>query len=72
MHIPGGRPNYHSYLLRLRRADALAPWQASLQSTADGRTYHFADLDNLWAFLTIWLMTDEADDLPPSDDAPPA
>lgn len=46
-----GRAHYHSYLLRLWRADALAPWQASLQSTANGETRHFADLESLWLFL---------------------
>jgi hypothetical protein len=45
------RDLYHSYLLRLTRADKVSPWQASLQSTANGETRAFADLDTLWAFL---------------------
>ena len=63
------RADYHSYLLRLWRADALAPWQASLQSTASGETRRFTELDSLWAFLLEEL--DKGDDPPPPEKPPP-
>lgn len=56
------RANYHSYLLRLVRADGSSSWRAFLQSTASGETRTFADLDNLWAFLL--QETDSQEDPP--------
>lgn len=47
--------DYDSYLLRLWRAHAQAPWQASLQDTATGELRYFADVESLWAFLTARL-----------------
>ena len=61
------RADYHSYLLRLWRADDLAPWQASLQSTASGETRRFSELDSLWEFLLKEL--DSGEDLPPPEEA---
>ena len=59
MHLEIRRAHYHSYLLRLWRADATAPWQASLQSTATGDTRHFIGFDSLWAFLLAEMDTSE-------------
>ncbi|MFN8471152.1 MAG: hypothetical protein U0822_02935 [Anaerolineae bacterium] len=63
----GRRADYHSYLLRLWRADDSAPWQASLQSTADGETRHFIDTDSLWAYLKSHMDIGEAP--PPPEEA---
>ncbi|MFN8497986.1 MAG: hypothetical protein U0641_09035 [Anaerolineae bacterium] len=63
------RAHYHSYLLRLWRADDLAPWQASLQSTASGETRHFSELDSLWAYLV--RETGSGADPPPPVEATP-
>ena len=56
------RALYHSYLLRLVRADDSSLWRASLQSTASGETRRFADLESLWAFLL--KETDSQEDPP--------
>jgi hypothetical protein len=42
---------YIAYMLRLWRADVRAPWRASLQSTVTEKTYHFTDVDQMWAHL---------------------
>lgn len=59
------RTLYHSYLLRLARADDASLWRASLQSTATGETRSFTDLEGLWAFLLN--ETDKKED--PSEEA---
>ncbi len=61
------RADYHSYLLRLWRPDADAPWQASLQSTASGETRRFSDVDSLYEFLSKELDSGE-DPPPPAED----
>jgi hypothetical protein len=66
--LPASQAIYHSYLLRLWRADALSPWRASLQSTADGKTRHFTDLDSLWAYLV--QETGSSTDPPPEEASP--
>ncbi len=65
----GRRAHYHSYLLRLWRPDAGAPWQASLQSTASGETRTFTELDSLWAFLLQRL--DRSDPPAPPEEVNP-
>ena len=61
------RANYHSYLLRLWRADELASWQASLQSTASGETRRFSEIDSLWEFLSKELDSGGNPPPPPED-----
>ncbi len=58
-----GESTYMSYMLRLWREDARAPWRASLQSTATEETCHFTDIDRMWAFLKA-QMEDAGDDPP--------
>jgi hypothetical protein len=60
---------YQSYMLRLWRDHPRTPWQASLQSTATEHIYHFADLEQMWAFLQTQLGVDRDD--PKAADAPP-
>jgi hypothetical protein len=45
---------YHSYLLRLWRKNnsSQARWRASLESAQTGKTYHFASIEALFAFLS--------------------
>lgn len=43
--------DYHSYLLRLWRTRADAPWQASLQSAKDDRVHTFEDMAELVSYL---------------------
>jgi hypothetical protein len=59
-----GGSTYQSYLLRLWRDNPRAPWQASLQSTATEKTFHFADVGHMWAFLQA-QMAGEGD--PPEE-----
>lgn len=56
------RAHYQSFLLRLWLADDSSPWHASLQSTANGETRTFADLESLLAFLL--KETDKTEDRP--------
>lgn len=42
---------YQSYLLRLWRNNPDSSWHGSLQSTASGEKYTFADLHSLFRFL---------------------
>ncbi len=42
---------YHSFLVRLWREHANAPWRASVQSVQTGAIIHFPDLTRLFAFL---------------------
>jgi len=42
---------YHSFLVRLWREHANAPWRASVQSVQTGTVIHFSDLTRLFAFL---------------------
>lgn len=42
---------YHSFLVRLWREHAHAPWRASVQSVQTGTILHFPDLTRLFAFL---------------------
>lgn len=55
--MPGRRPEYLSYLLRLWRVRArgVTVWRASLQSPQTGERLGFATLDKLVAFL--WEQT---------------
>ena len=53
---------YHSYLLRLWRDGAQGVWRASLQSTAIGQVYHFANMEALVSFLDSHVV-------PGADDA---
>lgn len=43
--------DYHSYLLRLWRTHAAAPWQFSLQDTLTSQTRSFADPDAVLGYL---------------------
>jgi hypothetical protein len=45
------RPEYRSYLLRMWRESADGEWRSSLQDTVSCKTYFFADLPALAAFL---------------------
>jgi hypothetical protein len=45
------RPEYRSYLLRMWRESADGEWRSSLQDTVSSKTYFFADLPALEAFL---------------------
>ena len=51
--------HYHSYLLRLWRDGANHPWRASLQCSATGEKFAFADMLTLFAFLVEQVATDE-------------
>jgi hypothetical protein len=42
---------YRAYLVRVWQAGAKGPWRASAESTATRRVYHFAHLEELFAFL---------------------
>ncbi len=50
--------NYMSYLLRLCRDHPGAPWQASLQSAAIEKIYHFGNAEQLWKFLAAQMRVD--------------
>ncbi len=52
---------YRSYILRLWRDNPGASWQASLQSTATERIYHFGDIKQLWVFLSAQMEGDRED-----------
>jgi hypothetical protein len=47
----GHQNNYHAYLLRLWREDANTPWRASLQEAHAGRSFNFASVAQLIAFI---------------------
>ena len=59
-------PNYQSYLLRLWRDGAEAPWRSSLQCTATDQLFHFAAVEDMLAFLTTQLAAGAG----PCDDPP--
>lgn len=44
--------DYHAYLLRLWREGAQKPWRAELVSPHTGERHHFAQREQLLAFLT--------------------
>jgi hypothetical protein len=58
-HAELSQRDYHSYLMRLWREGAQAPWRVSLQSTATEQLYHFATIEALFAFLAERLVDDE-------------
>jgi hypothetical protein len=45
------KTDYCSYLLRLWRDGATAPWRASLEAPGHAAAHMFSDLDALFAFL---------------------
>ena len=45
------RPEYRSFLLRMWRESADGEWRSSLQDTVSSKTYFFADLEAMAAFL---------------------
>lgn len=49
--LNSNRPEYRSYLLRMWRESADGEWRSSLQDTVSCKTYFFADLAALAAFL---------------------
>jgi hypothetical protein len=52
---------YHSYLLRLWKEHAHAPWRASLQDAVDGTRRGFASLESMVAFLHTQTDDNEPD-----------
>ena len=68
---------YRAYLLRLWRADGLAPsgkaanWRASLESPQSGERIGFGSLAELFAFLTAEVLRGEAEREPPFTDDDP-
>jgi hypothetical protein len=50
-----GRPDYHSYLLRLWGNPAQTVWRASLQSTTTQQIHQFPSLEALVTFLVTEL-----------------
>jgi hypothetical protein len=54
---------YMSYMLRLWRDNPRASWRASLQNTATEQMHHFADAEQMWAYLNA-QMEAEQDDSP--------
>jgi len=55
-------PLYHSYLVRLWQDDRQMPWRAVTQSVQTGETIHFADLEELFAFLQAQTVAALRDD----------
>ena len=51
--------HYYSYLLRFWRDGAEHPWRASLQCSATGEKFAFADMLTLFAFLMEQMATGE-------------
>ena len=52
---------YRSYLLRLWKEHAHAPWRASLQDAMDGTRRGFASLESMVVFLHTQTDDDEPD-----------
>jgi hypothetical protein len=57
---------YLSYLVRLWRSDAAAPWRASLEDARTHEHYAFPETDQLFAFLREQMRTAS-----PSDEEEP-
>jgi hypothetical protein len=66
----GKHPTYLSYLLRIWRDHQRAPWRASLESTATGNVYRFADVEGLWTFLLAQMEGENNDPVAPPEGAP--
>ncbi|MBC7228132.1 MAG: hypothetical protein H5T61_13040 [Thermoflexales bacterium] len=58
-------PQHRSYLLRLWRSGEGKTWRAMLEEVSSHETYHFADTEELCAFLRKQV---EADGGPPPSD----
>ena len=58
--MPDSRSLYRSYLLRLRCDGADSTWLASVQDVLTNEIRHFAQLEELWAFLQAEMINEHS------------
>ena len=68
--MPDSHSLYRSYLLRLRCDNAESTWLASVQDILTNEIRHFAQPEELWAFLQAEMINEHSPTLSKAESAP--